>query len=80
MEASFADNLYGSPLLAHIGGCGQIAFCRAAAWLYERHSSDCKPGMWSIGMTSPEPGDFWQMLPERSDAVVDDFGNLRRVQ
>jgi hypothetical protein len=79
-EACFADNLYGSPELAHLGGCGQFATCDAAAWLYERHARECKPGLWSVGLTGSEPGDFWRLLSARMDAVVDDFGNLAAIQ
>jgi hypothetical protein len=78
--AIFADNLYGCPELAHIGGCGQFVTCDAAAWIYERHARKCKPGLWSVGLTGLEPGDFWRLLSDRMDAVVDDFGTLRRVQ
>jgi hypothetical protein len=78
---SFNDNLYGdSPELARFGGCGLKGFVRTALWYYARHDSDCKPGMWLVTLCSPEAGEFWPLLDHKADAVVDDFGNLRRVQ
>ena len=80
MEARFADNLYEGIGGACAGGCGQIAFCDAGAWIYERHARICKPGLWSVGITASHAGEFYWLLTGRMDAVVDDFGNLRRVQ
>jgi hypothetical protein len=76
----FADNLYGnSEKLAHIG-CGLLGFCERAFWYYERHSEMCAPGKWRVSIAGSEPGDFFDLLPdETACAVVDDFGNLRRV-
>lgn len=74
-DASFADNL-----LPTIGGCGQIAFVRCGAWFFERHASTCKPGMWNVGVTASDSGDFWPLIDRHADAVMDDFGNLVRVQ
>lgn len=79
---SFADNLYGgSPgLIEKFGGCGLKGFVRTASWCYSRHDSNCKPGMWSVSLSSGEAGEFWRLLDHDADAVVDDFGNLRRVE
>jgi hypothetical protein len=79
MEASFNDNLYGdSEILAQFGGCGLWASCQAAFWCYERHAKGCKPGRWLVSLAGHEAGEFGALM-RRADAVVDDFGNLRRV-
>lgn len=79
---SFADNLYGSnpALLREFGGCGLKGFVRTASWYYTRHDSCCRPGLWYVTLSSPEAGEFWPLLDHYAHAVVDDFGNLRRVQ
>ena len=73
-DVTFADNL-----MPTLGGCGQIAFARCGAWYFERHARDCKPGMWSVGVTAQGGGEFWPLIVQRADAVVDDFGTLRMV-
>jgi hypothetical protein len=82
MEAvSFADDLYGgNQTLAKFRGCGLKGFVRRASWYYSRHDSNCKPGLWLVCLSSPEAGEFWQLLDHEAHAVVDDFGNLVRVQ
>lgn len=77
-KITFADNLYGGSTILR-GGCGLIGFCRNGFWLYERHERGCKPGMWRVAVGGHEAGEFWPLLGE-ADAVVDDFGNLRRVE
>jgi hypothetical protein len=75
---SFADDLYhGMP---HLGGTGLLGFVRVAFWYYSRHDSQCKPGKWFVTICSADAGEFADMTFATADAVVDDFGNLRRVQ
>lgn len=71
-EARFNENLYSfNPSL---GGCGLIGFCDS--FYYERHSRDCAPGKWRVGVVGSEAGEFWPLLDRDMQAVVDDFGNL----
>ena len=79
-DTTFSDNLYAGLGGICAEGAGLIAFCRCGAWFYERHANGCKPGMWSVGMTAEPSGEFWTLVGDRAAAVVDDFGNLRRVQ
>lgn len=61
-------------------GCGLMAFVRTAHWYYTRHDSgSCEPGKWCVGIHGREWGQWGDML-QSSQAVVDDFGNLVRVQ
>lgn len=81
-EATFCDDLYGG-CESLKGGTGLMGFCRGAAgWYYERHDRDCKPGMWRVGTFAlwwdEQIEEFHDTL-QSVDAVVDDFGNLRRV-
>lgn len=74
-KALFNDNLYGS--LPHLGGAGLIAFCDS--FYYERHALMCTPGKWRVGIVGCEAGEFWSLLTQHTDAIVDDFGDLRMV-
>lgn len=76
---TFADNLYGGcPNLAHIGGCGLFGF--SDHWIYERHSDVCAPGMWRVApRVGDNAGEFGGLVRD-TQAVVDDFGSLRRVK
>jgi hypothetical protein len=76
---SFADDLYRS--MPHLGGAGFLGFARTASWCYSRHDRPCKPGKWLVTLCSQGDYDgFVELLFPTADAVVDDFGNLRRVQ
>lgn len=78
-RAIFADNLYGLSEELRKQGAGLFGTC-PASWIYERHGSECKPGLWRVGMVGGDSGDFWE-LPANAKAhgVMDDFGSLRRV-
>jgi hypothetical protein len=72
---SFNDNL-------GVGrGSGLLGFARTAFWYYCRHDSiECKPGMWLVKLHGGSAmGEFWTMV-SKAHCVVDDFGNLVRVQ
>jgi hypothetical protein len=72
--AAYVDNL------GVRGGSGLLAFVRTGFWHYSRHDRECKPGMWRVQLHGgSEMGEFWTMCAE-TDCVVDDFGDLRRVQ
>lgn len=75
----FEDNL---PALKNTG-TGLMAFCHeAVGFFYERHDTDCKPGKWVVGTFAIRWDDMveeFHTVLGRCDAVVDDFGNLRRV-
>lgn len=81
---AFEDNLYGSDQLSHLGGCGLLGFSRGSAgWCYERHDKSCKPGLWRVAtyaMWWDELVEDFATILQSADAVVDDFGNLRKVQ
>jgi hypothetical protein len=72
---SFSDNL------GTRQGTGLVGFARVGFWYYCRHDShECKPGMWIVKLHGgSDMGEFWDMVSE-AHCVVDDFGNLRRVQ
>jgi hypothetical protein len=76
---TFNDNLYG--LHGIEGGCGLKGYARVGFWHYSRHDPTfCKPGMWAVGLHGgSHMGSFWDLCP-RTHAVVDDFGDLVRVQ
>jgi hypothetical protein len=76
---TFNDNLYSHA--PHLGGTGLLGFARTASWYYSRHDSQCKPGKWLVTLCSQgDYSGFAELLFASADAVVDDFGNLRRVQ
>lgn len=76
--ATFSDNLYGGcPNLARFGGCGLFGY--SDHWIYERHGLACAPGMWRVApRVGPDAGEFAGLFRD-AQAVVDDFGDLRRV-
>ena len=62
-------------------GNGLLAFVRHGLfWHYTRHSNPRKPGLWEVTIGASNHDEFWPLLTNESFAVVDDFGNLVRVQ
>ena len=77
-DVSFSDNLGGGAIK---GGCGLLGFVQGGFWYYVRHdNSSCKPGLWAVLLHGGDHmGEFYDMCP-KAHCVVDDFGNLVRVQ
>lgn len=74
---NFSDNLGNGTIT---GGRGLLGFAKVGFWYYARHGGECKPGKWQVKLHGGiNMGEFWRLCQE-ADAVVDDFGNLVRVQ
>lgn len=78
----FEDDLYGGSAILK-GGTGLTGFCPSTVgWHYERHDEGCTPGMWRVAtyaMAWDDLIDEFHPVLQSTNAVVDDFGNLRRV-
>lgn len=77
-RANFHDNLVPGSKTGH----GLFVAVRdSARFLYERHDTYCRPGMWRVSMAADEWCGFRDALsPGYCHAVVDDFGTLVPVE